>query len=74
MTSPHKRVEGRTSHRRTATALRDDDDDDDDDHEHDDDDDGFCDDDDGDGTPPALRPPYRDAGEPKNDAGDGDRG
>ena len=81
MTSP-RRVENTT---RRATPLRDDDDDDDDDDDEDDDDDdddddGFCDDDDDDGgTPPAL-PPVRDAreqttrGEPKNDAGDGDRG
>ena len=77
MTSP-RRVENTT---RRATPLRDDDDDDDDDEDDDDDDDdGFCDDDDDDdGGTPAL-PSYRDAreqttrGEPKNDAGDGDRG
>ena len=61
-----------------ATPLNDDDDDDDE-HDDDDDDDGLCDDDDDGGTP-ALRPPVRDAreqttrDEPKNDAGDGDRG
>ena len=58
-----------------ATPLNDDDDD----ERDDDDDDGLCDDDDDGGTPPAL-PPHGDAreqttrGEPKNDAGDGDRG
>ena len=77
MTSP-RRVENTT---RRATPLRDDDDDDEDEDDDDDDDDGFCDDDDDDdGGTPALRPPVRDAreqttrGEPKNDAGDGDRG
>lgn len=63
-----------------ATPLNDDDDE----HDDDDDDDGLCDDDgfcDDDGGTPALRPPVRDAreqtttrDEPKNDAGDGDRG